>query len=338
MGKGSAPKAPDPQQTAAASTSTNIGTAIANSMLGNVNQITPDGSLTYSQSGTTKWTDPYTGKSYDIPSYTATQSLSGNQQAIKDQTDAAQLNLAGLANDQSGAIRDRLATPFEFDNRDAENWAYDLASARILPQQQRNEEALRTRLLNSGLREGSAAWNAEMQRLTNANTDQLNQLALTGRQSAYNEARDQYTLPINSITALLSGSQISNPNFVNTSQPTIPTTDVAGIINQNYQNKLGAYQNRQSGIGGLLTGVGNLAGSMIGLSDDDAKKDKKRLGNVEGEMGLWEFHYKGEPSKSPKHVGLMASEVEKVRPSAVKRGKDGLRRVHYGKALGLMGA
>src|SRR5690606_724182 len=33
------------------------------------------------------------------------------------------------------------------------------------------EEALRTRLVNSGLREGSAAWNAEMERLQRQNTD-----------------------------------------------------------------------------------------------------------------------------------------------------------------------
>ena len=92
MGK-SAPKAPSPKATAAASTSTNVGTAIANTMMGNVNQVTPDGSLSYSQSGTHSWRDPYTGKTYDIPTFTATQSLSPEQQAIKQQQDAAGLNL-----------------------------------------------------------------------------------------------------------------------------------------------------------------------------------------------------------------------------------------------------
>ena len=46
MGKKSAPKAPDPRQTAAASTSTNIGTAIANAMLNNPDYVGPDGSTT----------------------------------------------------------------------------------------------------------------------------------------------------------------------------------------------------------------------------------------------------------------------------------------------------
>ena len=89
MGK-KAPKPPDPKETASAQTATNIGTAIANSYMGNVNQVTPDGSLTYSQSGTQKWTDPLNGKVYDIPTWTATQTLSQAQQAIKGQNDAAE--------------------------------------------------------------------------------------------------------------------------------------------------------------------------------------------------------------------------------------------------------
>jgi hypothetical protein len=337
MGK-SAPKPPDPKETSAATTATNVGTAVANAYLGNVNQVTPDGSLSYDQTGTYTWNDPYTGKSYDIPTFTATQTLSPEQQAIKDKTTEAQGNLAGIAADQSGFLQDYLNKPFSYDNQDAENWAYDLASQRILPQQQQNEEALRTKLLNSGIREGSAAWNSEMQRLTNANTDQLNQLALNGRQMGFQEAQATRNQPINEITALLSGSQVSQPNYVNANMPTIPTTDVAGIINQDYQNRLGAWQQEQAGLGGLFSGIGSLAGGLIGLSDDDAKKNKKRHGEVEDEMGLWTFNYKNEPAGAPKHVGLMASEVEKVKPSAVKRGKDGMRRVDYGKALGLMGA
>ncbi len=43
---GSAPEAPDPKQTASAQTATNIGTAVANNVMGNANQVTPDGNLT----------------------------------------------------------------------------------------------------------------------------------------------------------------------------------------------------------------------------------------------------------------------------------------------------
>src|SRR3546814_4736156 len=76
-----------------------------------------------------------------IPSFTQSTTYTPEQQAIFDQTQAAQTNLAELANDQSGFLQDYLAKPFEFDNQDAANWSYDLASQRILPQQQQNEDA-----------------------------------------------------------------------------------------------------------------------------------------------------------------------------------------------------
>jgi len=336
IGKPKAPKAPDPKETAAASTSTNVGTAIANAYLGNVNQITPDGSLTYSQTGTHQWKDPYTGKTYDVPTFTAEQKLSEQQQAIKNQTDGAELNLAGLANQQSGMLKDYMSKPFEYNNQDVENWAYDLGSQRLDPRMAKEEEALRSRLLNSGVREGSDAWNSEMSRMGQNKNDAYNQLMLQGRSQAMQEALATRNQPINEITALLSGSQVSQPNFVNSNMPTIPTTDTAGIINQNYQNQMAAYQQKQAGLGGLFSGIGSLAGGLIGLSDDKTKKNKKRHGDVDGEMGLWSFNYKDEPAGTPKHVGLMASEVQKEKPSAVIK-KNGVRYVDYGKALGLMG-
>ena len=159
---GKAPSPPDPKETAAASTGTNVGTAIANAMLGNVNQVTPDGTLTYNQSGSHSWTDPYTGKTYDIPTFTATQTLSPEQMAIREQSVGAQTNLAGLANQQSAFLQNYMAEPFQYGNQEVENWAYDLGSQRLDPRFERAREAERTRLLNSGIREGSAAWEAAM--------------------------------------------------------------------------------------------------------------------------------------------------------------------------------
>jgi len=112
MGKPKAPEPPDPQETAAAQTGTNVSTAVANQVLGNVNQQTPYGSLTYNQTGTYKWTDPTSGKSYDLPTWTATQALSPEQQKILDQNNQTNLNLATLATDQSGKLNNLLSTPF----------------------------------------------------------------------------------------------------------------------------------------------------------------------------------------------------------------------------------
>lgn len=335
MGK-SAPKPPDPRETSAASTSTNVGTAIANAWMGNISEYGPDGSTRVEQTGSYKWYDPYTGRSYDIPTFSRYTELSPEQQAIKEQTDAAGLNLAQLGADLSGQLGQHLTGNFTIDTDDVESRLFDLGSRRLDPRFAQQEEALRTRLLNSGIREGSAAWNSEMERFTQAQNDAYNQLLLQGRGQAVQEQLTEDNQRINQISALLSGGQVSQPNFIGANMPTIPTTDVAGIINQDYQNRLAAWQQRQAGLGGLFSGLGSFGGSLIGLSDDDAKTDKKKIGEAKG-LGLYEYRYKGEPKSQPKHVGLMASEVQKKKPSAVHRGKDGLRRVDYGKALGLMG-
>jgi hypothetical protein len=106
------PTPPNPIATAAAQTGTNVSTAVANSYLNNVNQVTPEGTLSYSDSGSHQWTDPSTGHTYTIPTRTATQTYSPQQQAIRDQTGQTQLGLATIGNQQTQRIGGMLNTPF----------------------------------------------------------------------------------------------------------------------------------------------------------------------------------------------------------------------------------
>jgi hypothetical protein len=155
MGKPKAPEPPDPQETAAAQTGTNIGTAVANSYLGNVNQQTPYGSLTYQQTGSNKWTDPNSGDVYDLPTWTAVQTLSPQQQAIQTQNDKANLNLATLAATQSGKLNNLLGTPFNLNGAPA---AGD-PSKLTLPQYQQfgSGPQLQTSVGNTGTIQNSIA-------------------------------------------------------------------------------------------------------------------------------------------------------------------------------------
>src|SRR5690606_15831118 len=107
----------------------NTTTAQTQQALNMVNQVTPWGNVNYDQTGTQTIIGA-DGRPISVPQYTATTTLSPEQQGILDQTQQAQGNIAGLAADQSAAMRERLAQPFEFTNRDAELWAYDLASPR----------------------------------------------------------------------------------------------------------------------------------------------------------------------------------------------------------------
>lgn len=337
MGK-SAPKPTDPKETSAASTGTNVSTAIANAYLGNISEYGPDGSTRVEQTGMKTTYDPYTGKTYEIPTFSRYTELSEQQQAIKGQQDAASMNLATLGNNLSGTLGQQLTGNFQLGNEATESRLMELGRARLDPMLDQRREAEATRLANQGIRVGSTAYDRAMANVNQGENDAYNQLLLQGRGLANQELLTEDNQRINQISALLNGGQVSQPNFMGANMPNIPTTDNASII-ANYDNqKMQAWQTQQQMTGGIIGGVLGLGGKLIGLSDDDAKKDKKRIGDVDGEMGLWEFRYKDEPKSQPKHVGLMASEVEKVKPSAVKRGKDGLRRVDYGKALGLMGA
>ena len=262
MSKPKPPTPPDPKDTSAAQTGTNIGTSIANNTMGMVDQSTPYGGLTYSQIGTSNYTDPYTGKTYAIPKYKATTTLTPQQQATLDESMKAQTNLAEIANQQSGFLKDYLGTPANFDTSAAEGRLAELGRARLDPLMSERRAGLETRLANKGIAPGSEAYNREMALMGQQENDAYNQLFLTGRGQAMGELLTQRNQPINEIAALLSGSQVSNP-AVSMMQPQgAATTDVAGLINQNYNQRYSNYQtamNQQQGLLGGLFGLGSAA-------------------------------------------------------------------------------
>lgn len=320
MGK-SAPEAPDPAKTAAVQGAWNSFTAQQQQQMNMIGQNSPWGSLEYQQTGSTWMTDP-SGKRVKVPTYTANTTLSPEQQAIFDASQAAQGNLANIANDQSAWLGDYLKDPFEFNNQDAENWAFDLASQRILPQQEQSRKALDTQLLNRGIRPGSSAYDQEMQRLTNANTDQMNQLALTGRGQAFGEQLAQRNQPLNEIIGLMSGTQVQSPNqtFAQTPQSQVAGVDYTGLVNQKYQSEMNQYNSQMGALGGLF-GAGM---SLLPFSDMRLKEDIKRVGVTNGGTPVYTYRYKGD---NVVHMGVMAQEV----PDARVMDESGFFRVDYSK-------
>jgi hypothetical protein len=331
VGKPKAPAAPDPAKTAAAQTGTNVTTALANAQLGNVNQYGPDGSVTYSQNGGTTFRDPTSGASYFIPQYTQTTSLSPQQQAIKNQSDAASLNLGALANQQSAFLKNYLAKPVNLDTSATEARTMELANQRLAPVVAQRDEDLRTRLANQGIKAGSEAYDRELGNFNQGTNDAYNQLILNGHQQAVQDILTQRNQPINEISALLSGAQVGTPQFgAGTNQPSLPTVDYSGLVEQNYQNQLGAYNAKQQQSNAILGGLFGLGGKLIGLSDERSKEDIHQVGEVAGHK-LYSFKYKKGKGDGKHHVGVMAQEVEKTRPDAVSKRPDGMREVNYGK-------
>jgi len=439
------PTPPDPAATARAQTGTNVSTAVANAFLGNVNQNTPDGSLSYNQSGSYGWTDPTTGSTYNIPTFTATQQLSPSGLQLKNTQDATKQQLANLANSQASRVQGVLGTPFSpsggpqggdsasisnvpkaltnfnpgvpiqtgFDSggditRDygpADNYSADRQRVedslmqRMNPQLQIEQQRIQQQLADQGIRYGSQAYNdamrvnsmqandarygaiqqagQEQQRMDamaaqraafqNAAQEQgyqqnlgqgtfYNQAANTlfqqnaaqaafanaglaqqvgQAQSGFNAAeaqrnqwlQEQYAnrnQPINEISALMSGSQVSQPNFVNAPSTQIPTTDYAGITQQGFQNQMGLYGQQMQQSNALLGCVLGLGAGVL-KSDRREKEDIDRIGtvfaaNADGarrKLPVYEYAYKDDPA-SMRHIGPMAQDVEKITPEAVE--------------------
>lgn len=312
------PKAPDPAATAAAQGSWNSFTAQQQQAMNMTNQNSPWGSLTYDQTGSQTIIDP-NGKPVEMPRYTANTTLSPQQQSIYDQSQDAELNLATIANEQSGRVGEILNNPFEFNNSDAEQWSYDLASPRILQQQGKNESALRSQLIASGIRPGTANWDSEMARLTNANSDQLNQLALTGRGQAFSEQLAQRNQPLNEIIGLMSGSQIQNPNstFAQTPQSQVAGVDYSGLVQNKYNADVQSANARTGALGGLF-------GAGLSLfSDARLKTNTVRIGATDAGQPIYSYQYIW---GGPTHIGVMAQESPE---DAVSMHESGFMMVDY---------
>ena len=320
----STPEPPDPQETAQAQAGMNRDTALTQAMLNMTNQITPTGTLTYNQTGTSRFKDSQ-GNWVETPTYTATTKLTPEQQAIFDKTQGAQTNLAGLAQQQSGFLKDYLAKPFEYDNEDAEAWAYDLGSKRLDPRFAQEQEQLRSQLIASGIRPGTPAFDQQMQQFGQTKNDAYNQLALTGRQQAYTEALTERNQPLNEINSLLSGSQVAMPQFQQTPQTSVGGVDYTGLVNSNYQAQVAGANAGMGGLFGLL-GTGLTAG--IKYSDRRLKHDIRRVGTLDNGLAVYAYKMNG---SNVTELGVMADEVEKVIPSAVVE-NGGFKMVDYSRA------
>ena len=66
---------------------------------------------------------------------------------------------------------------------------------------------------------------------------------------------------MNEISALMSGSQVSQPNFVGTPQTSVSPTDVIGANQMAYNGQLNAYNAQLQSNNALYGALGSMAGT-----------------------------------------------------------------------------
>ncbi|MBB2790768.1 UNVERIFIED_ORG: hypothetical protein GGD43_006013 [Rhizobium esperanzae] len=328
-----APKAPDPTQTAAAQTATNVDTAIANAGLSHTNQYTPDGSLEYKVTSKSIMKDQ-NGKTYELPVYSAYQTYSPENQAIYDQTQQTQLGLARLANDQTGKISGILGTNVDLSAGNVDKYVNNHWQSGFDNQWNRDQASLEQSLADKGIAMGSAAYDNAMRDFSTRKQAASDQYLGDMYSNAQNAILTERNQPLNEISALMSGSQVHQPNYVNTPTTQLPNVDQAGLINENFNQKMGLYDRQVAQSNAAMGGLFGLGSSLLGgwamKSDRRLKEDIKRVGTLENGLPVYAFRYK---EGGPMQLGLMSDDVRKTHPDAVFEHADGFDRVDHERAV-----
>jgi hypothetical protein len=335
MGKPKAPAAPNPVATAGAQTSSNISTALAQQQLNSVDQIGPQGSVKYSNTGQTySFTDPSTGQVYNLPKMQQTTTLSADGQKLYNTNAKTSQNLGDIALSSSARLGDILNKPFSLNNDAVEGRINELASKRLDPALARAREAEITRLSNQGIKEGTTAFDRALSRVGETENDARNQLLLTGRNQAVNEALLERSTPINEIIGLSSGTQVANPSYAPTGQTGLAGTDIAGInanAQAQAQQQYGQQMQQYNSTAGGLFGLG--ASALMAFSDKRLKENIEPTGERIAGVPVVEFDWKGSGAHDK---GVLAQDVERKHPDLVDNSHpSGFKRVAYGKLMSL---
>lgn len=249
------PPPPDPWATAQAQSQMNRETAITQYGLAATNQITPQGTLTYRQIGT--WPD-------GTPRYEAVQQYTPGEQQVYESELGARQNVADIGREQSARIRELLGTPINLSNPEVEGRIIELGRTRLDPLFATRRSALEVQLRNQGIMPGTEAWTNAMRDLNQQENDAYNSLLLQARGQALNELMTQRNQPINEITALMSGGQVGQPNYVTTPNVPVQPTDYLGAVNTAYQGQLAAFNAANQQRNAMLGGLFGLAAAPLG--------------------------------------------------------------------------
>lgn len=239
----------------------NVNSAIDATRLNNVNQVTPQGSLTYGQTG-----GEYDYNGNFVPSYTATQTLSPEQQGLYTASTGLQQGALGAAQGRLGALNSTLGAPTP-DSATIRNQAYDALTARSTEDLTRSRNAQQVQLANQGIQPGSEAWSRAMEGQDRAVTDASNQATINaGTIAGQNLQQDQSirNQSINEFASLLGLGTGTSPNYINTPQTQVQAPDATSPAIAGYQGQLNAYNQQMQSGNAAMGGLFGLGGSVLG--------------------------------------------------------------------------
>src|SRR3990172_1235789 len=344
-GKGSAPAAPDYAGAAQAQGAASNEAITRQTWANRPEQITPWGRTSW---GANADVDPATGQ--PITRFTQTQTLDPRLQGALDEQLAVQGGRSRLASEQIERAGQALDQPFNWgampnapgSMEQAQQEAYGRTQKFQAPEREIAREQMEQRLANQGITIGSKAYETEMRRLS----DQESRQDLQNLQASFGEGRAQggyqgqlrqqsiaeeaqrRGISINEMNALLTGQQVSSPQMpsfqgAGAAQP----DNMLGAAGMQGQYGMQAYNAEQQANQNLWGGLGQLAGTgaLFAFSDARLKWNVQRVGTHPLGIGVYEYD-----APWGHGIGVMAQEVERIRPDLVKRHASGYLMVNYG--------
>lgn len=218
MSKPSTPQQPDPVQVAQAQQATNVGTAVAQANLNNVNQVGPGGSTTYAPTG--GYTDPQTGQW--VPQFTATTTLSplGNA-LLQGQSDVTN-TLMPLIQQEAGnvqAFNPNASTDASIVNAGPTSLApsvaqaaYNEAAGFLQPTYAQQQQNLNDQLARQGISIGNQAYTNAQTQLANTQNQGLTAAANNAITTGANIANQQYGLALQGVNQNVQNQLLSQTN------------------------------------------------------------------------------------------------------------------------------
>lgn len=298
--KSDAPPAPDYIGAANAQGAANVEAARATAKLSNPNVYTPYGSQTVTYNG-------------DVPTVTQSLTPTAQRTLDAQQAVQYQLaNLGQKGTNIASNVLDKpfnfggpaVQTSLDLSNIakmpvNAGTTGQEAIMARLEPSLAKQRVSTETQLINQGLRPGTEAYNNAIQLLGQQENDARQQAALQGlnldiganaqgynqalqsgqfgntaQQQALAQAIQQRQMPLNEISALMSGSQIQNPQFGAYAGANVAPAPIANATAQQGAYAANAYNQQVAQDNALTSGLFSLGGAALGVPSIGAAAGK----------------------------------------------------------------
>ena len=146
------------------------------------------------------------------------------------------------------------------------------------------------------------------------------------RQQAITEMLQRRGTSLNEMNALLNGQQVNMPTMPSfNASGQAQTPDIMGALQNTFNSQLANSNAQNANFNNMLQAGAQLGSAAFMFSDRRLKSNLKRVGTHAIGVGIYDYTMMGMPQR-----GVIAQEVQAVRPDLVKRHANGYLMVNYG--------